>query len=262
MSEITLKIELNKGRRGIVMQKLAKIAEETEKFLESFAADVNLSKIEWLADNFENGSVIFEVHYAGIADPNLIALGKKALAHVINPKTTFEALDFGISQQTLLHFAKIAHPLDIDDYIGIGTWNGDSKFHMEKLTKERANQIEQQANQLLEQYAGFQGTITALFKENNSCWLVDYLTGKRVVCHFKPAQYSKIWKLLERRDALVNVEGWYLTKGSEKWLRVQEIRELPEYQDGDIDKFFGCDKSFTGDKTTEEFLEDLRGEEF
>ncbi len=46
MSDITLKIELNKGRRGIVMQKFAKIMEEAEKFLESFAADMNLSKTE------------------------------------------------------------------------------------------------------------------------------------------------------------------------------------------------------------------------
>jgi hypothetical protein len=258
MSAITLKIELNKGRRGIVVQKLAKIAEETEKFLESFAEDVNLSKTEWLADNFENKSVDFEVHYAGIAEPSVIEFGQKALAHIINPETTLETLSFGISQKTFLHFALMAHPLDLDDYIGIGTRNGDNRFHMEKLTKERALKIEQEANRPIEEYAGFQGVITALFKENNSCWLKDYLTGNRVVCEYPSNIYPTIWKLLERRDALVNVEGWYMVKGNESRLKIEDIRELPSYQEGDIDKFFGCDKDFTGNKTTEQFLDELR----
>ena len=261
MSEIILKIELNKGRRGIVMQKLAKIAEEAEKFLESFAEDVNLSKTEWIADKFENGSVDFEVHYAGIAEPSVLAFGKKALAHVINPKTNFESLGFGISQKTFLHFALMAHPLDLDDYIGIGAMNGNGNFHMEKLTKERALLIEQQANRPIEEYAGFQGTITALFKDNNSCWLKDYLTGNRVVCEYKPNIYPVIWRLLERKDALVNVEGWYLVRGNESRLKIEDIRELPDYQEGDIDKFFGCDKDFTGSKTSEKHLEEIRGDD-
>lgn len=260
MSEIILKIELNKGRRGIAMHKLAKIVEEAEKFLESFAEDVNLSKTEWLADNFENNSVDWQVHYAGVGEPSVLAFGKNALAHVVNPETTFETLSFGIREKTLLHFAQIAHPIDIDDYIGVGTLNGDGKFNMKKLTKERALWIEQQANRIVEEYAGFQGTITALFKDNNSCWLKDYLTGNRVVCEFKSHLYPTIWRLLERRDALVNVEGWYLIKGNESRLRIEDIKELPNYQDGDIDKFFGCDKTFTDNKSTEDFLEELRGE--
>lgn len=258
--EIILKIELNKGRRGIAMHKFAKIVEEAEKFLESFAEDVNLSKTEWLADSFENNSVDWQVHYAGIAEPSVLEFGKKALAHVINPETTFETLGYGLREKTLLHFAQMAHPLDIDDYVGVGTMNGHRDFDMKQLTKERAMWIEQQANRIIEEYAGFQGTITALFKDNNSCWLKEYLTGNRVVCEFKPYLYSTIWKLLERREALVNVEGWYLIKGNESRLRIEDIKELPDYQDGDIDKFFGCDKTFTDDKSTEEFLEELRGE--
>ena len=258
--EIILKIELNKGRRGIAMNKFAKIVEEAEKFLESFAEDVNLSKTECLADEFKNESVDWTIHYAGIAEPSQITFGKKALAHVINPETTFETLGFGLSEKTLLHFAQIAHPLDIDDYIGVGSMNGHKDIKMQKLTKERALWIEQQANRVMEEYAGFQGTITALFKDNNSCWLKDYLTGNRVVCEFKSHQYATIWRLLERRDALVNVEGWYLIKGNESRLRIEDIQELPNYQEGDIKKFFGCDKNFTGDKTTEEFLDELRGE--
>jgi hypothetical protein len=266
MSAITLKIELNKGRRGIVVQKLAKIAEEAEKFLEFFAADMNLSKTEWLAENFDNGSVEFELTYAGVAEPSIVALSNKALGHLIKPETTFESLDFGLSQETLIHFAKMAHPLDVDDYIIVGSRNGDNQFHTQKLTKERSLLIEQQANQMSERYASFQGTITALFKDNYSCWLKDYLTDSRVVCFYKNEHYPQIWRLLENRDSLVNIEGWHTvrhtSKGSESRLKIESIRPLPDYEEGDIDAFFGCDKDFTGGKTTEEHLNDIRGEDF
>lgn len=49
-----------------------------------------------------------------------------------------------------------------------------------------------------------------------------------------------------------------LVKGNESRLKIEDIRELPSYQEGDIDKFFGCDKDFTGNKTTEQFLDELR----
>jgi hypothetical protein len=262
MSDITLKIELNKGRRGIVMQKFAKIMEEAEKFLESFAADMNLSKTEWLAENFDNGSVEFQLSYAGIAEPNIVTLSNKALGCLINPETTFGTLDYGLSQQTLAHFAKIAHPLDVDDYIAFGSRNGDNKPNWQKLTKERSMLIEKQANQMTERYAGFQGTITALFKDNYSCWLKDYLTDNRVVCFYKNEHYPQIWRSLEKRDALVNIEGWYIAKGNESRLKIESIKPLPDYEEGDIDAFFGCDKDFTGGKTTEEHLNEIRGEDF
>lgn len=264
MSNITLKIELNKGRRGIVMQKFARITEEAEKFLESFAADMNLSKTEWLAENFDNGSVEFQLSYAGIVEPSVAVLSNKALNHLTNPETSFDSLDYGLSQQTLIQFAKIAHPLDIDDYIAVGSRNGSDKYHWQKLTKERSMLIEKQANQITERYASFQGTITALFKDNYSCWLKDYLTENRVVCFYKNEHYAQIWRLLEKRDALVNIEGWHTIKhtanGSESRLKIESIKPLPDYEEGDIDAFFGCDKDFTGNQTTEEYLNEIRKE--
>lgn len=262
MSDIKLKVILNKGRHGILMQKLAKIAEEAEKFIESFADDVSLNKIEWIADNFKNGSLSFNVNYVGNESEGTILFAQKALDHLTDPKTKPEALDFGVSQKTFLHFARMAHPLDADDSIGIGVPNNKGKFVTRTLTKERASQIEREVNRVTEQYAGFQGSINALFKENNSCWLKDYVSNKRIVCYFKPHLYSKIWKYLETRDVLVNVEGWVTIRNGElEHLRIEDINETAEYQEGDIDKFFGCDSSFSGDVTTEQHLDALRGEE-
>jgi hypothetical protein len=259
--EIILKLELNKGRRGIVLQKLARIVEETEKFLESFADDLNLNKTDWLAEKFENGSLSWQNLYLGEAEPKQIANGKEALAVILSPESDFETVSsFGISQKTFLQFSKIASPLDVDEFIGVASMNGNG-FISQELSKKRALQIQNDVSRTFEEYAGFQGTITALFKDNNSFWLKDYLTNNRIVCEFAPSQYSEIWRYLEKRDVLVNVEGWYHVKDNESRLKITDISELPQYQEGDLEAFFGADKDFTGDLTTAEYIDQIRGDE-
>lgn len=34
---------------------------------------------------------------------------------------------------------------------------------------------------------------------------------------------------------------------------------LPEYREGDLEKFFGCDPDFTGGLSTEEYIDRIRG---
>lgn len=87
MSEIKLRIVLNKGRHGIVMHKLAKIAEEAEKFLNYFSEDLKLNKAEWVADSFKNGSLSFTMNYLGeISHDGQVVQANRALARIINHK--------------------------------------------------------------------------------------------------------------------------------------------------------------------------------
>src|SRR3989442_15964787 len=88
MAELRVKIGLNKGRHGIPIHKLADVAAEAEKFFKMFAADVRLGKGEWIADNFENGSVEFDINYVGEATSAAITTGQKALSHLTDIKTT------------------------------------------------------------------------------------------------------------------------------------------------------------------------------
>jgi hypothetical protein len=260
MSDIIFKLKLNKGRHGIVFHKLARIAEEAEKFLASFAEDVHLTKTDWVADTFRNGSLEFNLNYIGNENPAIMLNARRALAYITDPKTKPESLNHGISPKTFHQFARIANPLESDDSVGFGIPNDRGRFITRILTKERAVQIERETNQILEHYAGFQGSVTALFREG-TFWLKDYISGKRIVCQFRPHLYSKIWKLLDENEELVNVEGWLVSKnGTPETLRVEHVNPSIGYEEGDLDKFFGCDPNFTGDLTTEQFLDELRGE--
>ena len=110
-------------------------------------------------------------------------------------------------------------------------------------------------------YGGLQGVITALFKGANTVWVRDLSTGNKVVCEFRTDQYDLIWELFGPRDAIVNVEGWITHKpGEDSHLEIAMIAASAEYQEGDLEKFFGLDSNFTGEMSTEEYLDDLRGE--
>lgn len=261
MSDIKLRVVLNKGGHGILMQKLAKIAEEAEKFLAFFSEDLNLSPHEWVADNFKNGSVSFTANYVGVGEEQQVFRARKVLSRVIDPKTKVAELNGDLRPRTYTQFAKIAHPIDADDSIGLGVPNDKGRFVTKAFTKARANIIEREMNRVVEEFAGFQGSITALFKEG-TCWLKDAVSGNRIVCEYKPHQYNAIWKLLEDRDGIADIEGWLVTiNGMIDVLKIERIDASPEYREGDIDKFFGSSPSFTGELSTEDYLDELRNEQ-
>ncbi len=261
MSQLKLKIVLNKGREGIQLGKLSKLAEEIQKFLEMFSSDLRLGEGEWIADDFRNGSIAFSPSYIGKADESLILVGQKALDHITNPKTVADDLRFGITQNTFLQYAKIALPLTEDDFVTFGVYNGKPRPKIRRLSKQRALEIERQIVQTVRQYGGFQGKITALFKSSNLIWVVDLLTGQKISCHFTLDMYGHIVQLLQARDAVVSVEGWLkITNGQIEHLDIQTIRECPELRPDDLDSFFGCDPSFTGNLPTEKYLDLLREE--
>jgi hypothetical protein len=92
-------------------------------------------------------------------------------------------------------------------------------------------------------------------------WIRELSTGERVSCKFPPSKYNEVIALLKAKDAVVNVEGWITrTNGVIDHLKIETMKEAAEYQEGDIDRFFGSDPHFTGTKSTEDYLEDLRGE--
>jgi hypothetical protein len=261
MSEIKLKFVLNKGRHGILLHKLTRIADEAEKFLLSFSEDLNLDKNEWVADSFRNGSVSFTISYVGPAEDKQLNRARKALAIVADPKTKVSDLNGDLSNRTYVQFAKIAHPIDSDDVIGLGVVNEKGKLVTKDFTKERAIQIEREMNVTTEEFIGFQGEITAMFREG-SCWVKDSITSDRIVCKFKPNQYRKIWQLLKDLEGFVDIEGWAVMKnGTLDHLKIESIDASADYQEGDIDKFFGSAPNFTGNMTTGEYLSELRDED-
>lgn len=262
MPELKIKFEVNKGRRGVPMKRFIKVADEARKFLEMLAKDIDLGEGDWIAERFTNGSGGYDSTFIGDTSSRSLVVGQKALDHITDPKRTPDDLKYGLTRETFFQYGKIAASLPIDDSVHIGIYNGQPEpTKTRELSKARSLEIERQIVERLTQYGGVKGIITALFRGANTIWVHELSTGAKVVCRFKVSEYERIWKLLESKDTVVNVEGWITNKpGEDRHLDIETISPALEYQEGDLERFFGIDPDFTGDMTTERYLDDLRGE--
>ena len=133
---------------------------------------------------------------------------------------------------------------------------------MRELSKARALEIKKQVEQIIIEFGGLQGEITAYFRDSNKIWVRDLNNDNRIICHFPTRMYDQIWRLLESPQSIVNIEGWVTrTNGIIDRLEIEEIKPAAIYQEGDLDKFFGCDLDFTGTLSTSDYLEQLRDED-
>jgi hypothetical protein len=136
---------------------------------------------------------------------------------------------------------------------------------MSELSKQRSLEIEKELTQTIEQYGSVQGVIHSFYKESKPpvVHIRELSTNALVKCIFPISMYEKVWRLMEIKDAVVNVDGWIKTHidGTVEQLKVADIVQAVEYKQGDLDKFFGCAPTFTGDMSTDEFISDLRSDD-
>ncbi len=118
MSQLRLRIELNKGGVGISFHKLAQVSVETELFLRMLVEDIDRQITgSWVAKDFENNSVDFTAEYVGQITPEQSQACSQALAYVTSEELDYSNLDDRIRRTTLLQYAKIARHIDADEAI-------------------------------------------------------------------------------------------------------------------------------------------------
>ncbi len=271
MSQLRLRIELNKGGHGISMDKLAEITTETERFLRMIVEDVSKQATgKWIAKDFENNSVDFTAAYVSeTMTPSEIQECRQALAYTMNEKTDVADFSSKIRRSTLLQYAKIAKPVGPDEAVHFALFDIDSDLLTEHhiLSKERSLEIEQRL-QLTDriQYDGSaQGTIIALFKGNNPHFRLRSLYSEEwFPCYFSYNLYDKVIHALENANTIVHVAGTIVASRTERKpisMHVKRIENAEPYLEGDLEKFIGCAPHATGDSTTEEFIDLIRRHE-
>jgi len=68
MANLRIRVELNKGRVGMPLGKMANITHETMKFLKMVCEDIGALEVadKWIALNFENDSVDFDCEISSL----------------------------------------------------------------------------------------------------------------------------------------------------------------------------------------------------
>jgi len=263
MARLRLRLKINEGRIGAPLDKLAEIAKETERFLRMLGDDLKLKmeKGEWLARNFENGSVGFDADFQGDVPENIAHQYDTGLRHVasFDPDVS-DRLPF-VSDATILQYTKIGEILDPDERAKIGFYNGiDGAEPKEwaELSHRQAIRVKRGIEAPILAYASAQGIVHSWFKEAGFFWLRELSTQALVKCVYAPKQYEAVHKATQNKTAVLHVHGmgsYDRAKRAINELTVEDLSVASLLSEAEFASFFGIAPSLTGDMSTSEFIE-------
>jgi hypothetical protein len=265
MAELRIRIELNKGRIGMPLDKLAAITEDLVKFLNSLTHDLRLVDGEpvWLAERFDNNSVDFDAHLAAVLDEEDAEEGRGALRYVFGDAKADPIYAFKVTPGTRSQFRKMTAHLDPDELIRFNVIGEEAlpegPWYDISPVKEPLDAVDTMPRKI---YGEIQGVITAFFKDKGYHLRVrDLSTGRLVKCAFSDSMYGQILEALENPDSVVFVEGYIHEDpetGDTDEIQAEGILIAPSYSSELIDQFLGTIPDYTGTMTTEQHLERFR----
>lgn len=275
MPHIKFRIKLNEGREGAPLDKLGDITQEMDKFLRMLAGDIGIpmSRGDFLTSNFKNGSILFDVEFAGTADEISIERYQNGFRYVsqfpehINMKRKIR--DSVIANQvrtaTIAQYARMGKIIDPDEKIGMALYGkrGVRKKDWSYLSRGRASEIMDALEDVIEYLGSIQGVITALHKEATPPFIIvkELSTETMIKCTYEPHLYLSIVHALKERDAVVHVDGLIKASRIEQRpvrMQIDGISISERLLDDDIERFFGCAPGLTGDLSTAEYIDQIR----
>lgn len=266
MRTLRVRLELNKGRKGIPLHKLAAVTEEVQRFFQRVGSDLGVPtpREQWLAVRFRNGSVSFDAEYQGQLTEERIEQYNAELGGLIRAAVV-PSFESRLSPATVLQFARIAEPIDEDEQVRFGLYqNGGARpVEWHALTKAASRQLAH-AVVASNKYRGVvQGIAHSWYKEASPpyFYIRQSVTQSLVKCLYDKTQYSEVLHLFEKRNAVVQVIGMITANMIER--RVDEVdcekfAIAEELSDEDFERFFGMAPDLTGNLTTEEYISLVR----
>ncbi|MCL1633527.1 hypothetical protein M2650_02550 [Luteimonas sp. SX5] len=267
MSALRIRIELNKGRVGMPFGKLARVCDETTRFLVMLSEDLGLPQTDaWLAEEFENASVDFDVRYAYPVDPFQAEIGRQALEMIAGENSDYFGVSVRIRPETRRQFRNVTRALDPGEKMRIGVYKDNEHRPVTWFDVQRSD-----ATEITEgivdrhTYGEVQGVVNAFFKEHDPPYLRirELSTGALVKCFFRPEMYKAAVELLEDKEAIVFVEGWLredATTGITREIKVEDFTPACDFNEAEVSALFGSVPDYTGNLTSEQFVEGIRGD--
>jgi hypothetical protein len=259
MAKLRFRVELNKGGTGVTMAKLASVTQETEKFLQMLLLDIAVENRngKWIAKDFENNSVDFNVEWVGFVETADERKFNNAVEVITSTQLNVAKLPSNIKRATVMQYSNIAKSIDEDEVLCVGLFDENENAVKEIRPLSKQHSIEIQQNLKVEdklQYLGsIQGIIHSIITEGKDTTfkLRELSSDELVVCNYNKTQYDAIVDALKKQGAVVHVQGWITAsklKQKRLFLDVEKIKPAVEYVDSDVDKFIGllADKDLSG----------------
>jgi hypothetical protein len=253
---------MNEGGEGVPLSQLTDIAEEAEKFLRYLAEDAGISmrRGDWLARNFENRSVRFDIEREVSTSIEEAKEFNRKFEYVDRVKAERRSLNGEVRHRTLVQYAKIADALGPHEKIAFGLYRIDEPqpYRYAPLTKREAEILSGFLAQEITYRGSIHGVIHGLGVED--LWFQLRRAGARdlVRCDFREDLYQAVIDACERRHAIVYVHGQITARRVDREIikvRAERIKVAPPLSDERYRSFFGADPNYTGELSSEEFIE-------
>jgi TonB family protein len=155
MARLRVRLELNRRTAGVPLDKLVSVVEETRKFFHLLAEDVHIDaeRGEWLASDFDTGSLNFTAEYSGAVTTEQVHAFGAAFAGATS-----------LRRATIAQFTRIADFLGEDELVGFGLFQSDGETEPSEwrcLSKRDAQRFGQEIH-MLAQAAGESKSETSL----------------------------------------------------------------------------------------------------
>lgn len=252
MARIRVRFAINEGRHGAPLTKLGRISEQAEKFLKSLAADcdIEVRPGEWVAANFENGSVAFDAEYQVEVNPGTAQIFAHNLEMIADYDPEDGGLNASVSDATTLEYARIGTLLDPDEAIGLGIYPvRGKKPRWRRITYGKAVNIRRQIESPLPTYGTVQGIIHAWFKEAREPYfqLRELSTDSLIKVTYASARYADVAKAIQERTTMLMVSGNMMFDRATRSvleLHAESIERMKMLSGAEFEQFFGSAPDF------------------
>jgi hypothetical protein len=263
-----IRVTIGEGRRGILLENLGNISKETAKFLEDLGEDLAVQGgHDWVADNFANGSVEFDLENPSVAETDA-DLWRRGLRNVMARDLSDDLMNVRIKQRTRQQFLQIAQALPPADKIQFALYpNGDaSDAEVFELNPEVAVQLTSERPQNYRYHGDIQGIVHSFYKETKRPSLVvrELSTRDLVHCYFTHEMYRDAVEVLQDENAVVTVEGFVTEDSNNGKVTEMEVSHFTQCPRFDVEAFEGMigrfPKALTGGEDAAKLLDDFRDE--
>jgi hypothetical protein len=271
MASLRVRLRFNPGRDGSPMDKLGDYASQSEKFLRALAADFGVSPTagKWLARNFTNESVAFDGQFSESV-PEDVAIRARVALERLGSEQPIDAYHEGlVGYSTLEEFAKIGKSLDADEVFCLGIYDSPDGGPIEwrSVSHRTTSELRQLLEAPISSVGSAQGIVHAWHPGATPPFfqLRELSTSALLRCNYGESLYKKVHAATKRPNTVCHVYGimaWGRAEGKAEQITVDDIEIAEPLSDLEFHQIFGMAPKFTGDLTTDQYVDWMRdGEE-
>lgn len=269
MARLRVRFKFNPGRHGAPLDKLGEFAIQSEKFLRALTNDLGerAKKGEWIADNFQDGSAVWDNSYANRVAGDVAAKSNVVL-RMISGGQSLEAVNHGlIGYGTITEFSRIGEAMAPDEHFEMGLYDNDTDVEpseWKEVAYGQTAEIRQLLNAPFVSYGSVQGVMHRWTMEGEKSFTIrDISTGILIKCAYQEILHNKVHEATENPNSVLIVYGdmkWDRTTNLVIEVAASDLETARTLTDAEFHGLFGAAPDYVGSMTSTEYIEWLRGD--